>query len=180
MLKPVRRVRVRNLRLCAAAAGVAAALALTGCSDSGSDGNADDKDTAKPTTSAGASAGTGGGSGDGDGEGGGSGGDGKSASLDGSWVAMTDGKPIGLIVDGKKAALFGLEGTTCSGSVGDVKGSQAFRLTCKGDSSRTAGRVESVDATSMKVSWEGLGDETFQKSDDGKLPGGLRTPLPRP
>ncbi|MFP3988783.1 hypothetical protein U9R90_14990 [Streptomyces sp. E11-3] len=171
---------VRSLRICAVAAGVAAALVLTGCSGDG--GSSDDGGDAKPSESGVGPSETpdgSGGSGGGDGSGDGSG-DADGGSLDGSWVAMTDGKPIGLLVDGKKAALFGLQGTTCSGSVGEIKGSQTFRLVCKGDSSRTVGRVSSVGATSMKVVWEGLGDESFQKSEDGKLPGGLRTGVPQP
>jgi hypothetical protein len=55
-------------------------------------------------------------------------------------------------------------------------GMQMLTLKCAdGNSDRNMGQVKSVDATTLKVSWEGFGDDTFRKTDNGKLPSGFPT-----
>lgn len=92
----------------------------------------------------------------------------------GSWVTTSQGKSIALLISGKKVALVGEH--VCSGTAGDEMGMQMLTLKCAdGNTDRNMGQVKSVDATTLKVSWEGLGDDTFRKTDDGKLPSGFPT-----
>ncbi|MDG9717462.1 hypothetical protein [Streptomyces sp. DH24] len=149
----------------AAAAGLAGALALTACSDGGDGGGAD---KASDTPSASAPAG--------DGDGGAS--DGASASatpggLEGSWLATTDGKAVALVINGTQAGLFATGGTVCSGTAEE----QSIRLKCAdGDKDRSNGTVGTVNATKLTVTWQGtLGEETYTRSEGGKLPTGLPT-----
>ncbi|MEV6757388.1 hypothetical protein [Streptomyces sp. NPDC051214] len=165
------RTHVRNVRIGAAAAGLVAALVLTGCSSDGGDGGDEGKDKGKG--SAGSSAGADGSTPD---EGADAGaGDAGSGSEDGgsegSWVATADGNPLALVIAGKQATLLG-ENVLCSGTAaGD-----AIKLKCaKGDSKRTEGTVESVNGTSMTVSWQGAGQDQFTRTKGGKLPEGLPT-----
>ncbi|MGW1892078.1 hypothetical protein ACWCP6_17725 [Streptomyces sp. NPDC002004] len=157
----------KRARLAVAAVGLAAALALTGCSsDSGKDKGAD----------SGSSAGAGGAKSPSATPGEGAKGD----TLEGSWVATTHGKAVALVVTGKKAGLFESGGTVCSGTAGDEMGMRMIDLKCTKDGKldnggRGMGKVTSVDATTLKVSWEGFGDETYRKTKDGKLPEGLPT-----
>ncbi|MGW1025127.1 hypothetical protein ACWD4J_15735 [Streptomyces sp. NPDC002577] len=154
-----------RVRVAAAAAGVAAALVLTGCSGGGDDDGATGK---SPDTGSSASADSG------DSSGGGSGASG--GSLGGSWLATTDGKAVILVITGKQAGLFATGGTICHGTAGDQAGMQMIALKCTGGSDdRSEGMVESVSDTTLKVDWEGLGEETYQKAEGGKLPTGLPT-----
>uniref|UniRef100_UPI0006E163BC hypothetical protein n=1 Tax=Streptomyces atriruber TaxID=545121 RepID=UPI0006E163BC len=110
---------------------------------------------------------------------GGSDGDSKGGSLEGTWVATADGKPLALAVTGKTATLLG-EDVLCNGTAGDATGSQTIDLKCpKGNADRTTGRVESVNGKSMKVAWEGGGTDEFLKTEGGKLPEGLPTGPPQ-
>ncbi|MFC9128827.1 hypothetical protein ACFT4A_18540 [Streptomyces sp. NPDC057099] len=157
------------VRVAAAAAGLA--LALTACS---SDGDSGDDSASSPAPSASASADTGGESGDsGSGSGSGSGSD----TLAGSWLATTDGKAVALVITGKQAALFATGGSVCSGTAGEESGMRMIRLKCTGGSKdRTTAMVDSVNKTSLKVTWEGgLGAETYTRTEGGKLPTGLPT-----
>ncbi|MGW0907483.1 hypothetical protein [Streptomyces sp. NPDC002853] len=159
-------MHVRNVRIGAAAAGLVAALVLTGCSSDGGDGEDEGKD--KGSNSAGSSAGTDG-SPTPDEGGADSGAD--DGSSEGSWVATADGNPLALVIAGKQATLLG-ENVLCSGTAGGEK----IRLKCvKGDSDRTEGTVESVNGTSMTVSWQGAGEDQFTRTKGGKLPEGLPT-----
>ncbi|MCJ1679131.1 hypothetical protein MTF65_17655 [Streptomyces sp. APSN-46.1] len=144
---------LNNMRVCVAAAGVAAALLLTGC---GSDGATDKKPT-------GAQAGTGAA-----GSTGATGGDAKPGSLEGGWISMnTPGKGVVLTVKGPVAIVIETEtGVTCQGTATG----KDLTLQCPSGGKRTKGKVESVDATSLKVAWDGVGTDTFQKSEPGKLP----------
>ncbi|WP_409058904.1 hypothetical protein [Streptomyces sp. SYP-A7185] len=173
------RTHVRNVRIGAAAAGLVAALVLTGCSSDGGDGG----DGGKDKGSAGASAGADGSDGsdasdasDGSGkpdEGADSGADSgaEEGGSEGSWVATAGGNPLALVIAGKQATLLG-ENVLCSGTAG----ADTIRLKCaKGDSDRTEGTVESVDGTSMTVSWKGAGKDQFTRTKGGKLPEGLPT-----
>ncbi|MFG2498645.1 hypothetical protein ACGFSB_10625 [Streptomyces sp. NPDC048441] len=160
------RTHVRNVRIGAAAAGLVAALVLTGCSSDGDDGG----DGGKDKSTAGSSAGS---DGSGTPDEGGSDSDSgaKDGSSDGSWVTTADGSPLALVIAGKQATLLG-ENVLCSGTAGG----DAIQLKCvKGGSDRTEGKVESVNSTSMTVSWTGAGTDQFKKTEGGKLPEGLPT-----
>ncbi|MFI6857203.1 hypothetical protein [Streptomyces sp. NPDC050416] len=157
------------VRVAAAAAGLAGVLVLSACSG---DGGSGDDSASSPAPSATASAGTGGGSGSG------SGSDGSGAGeLAGSWLATTGGKAVALVITGKQAALFATGGSVCSGTAGEQSGMRMIRLKCTdGSKDRTTGMVDSVNGNRLKVTWEGgLGAETYQKAEGGKLPTGLPT-----
>ncbi|MFD8430303.1 hypothetical protein ACFV1R_22180 [Streptomyces coelicoflavus] len=160
------------MRAAAVAVALAGALALTACTDGGSGGGSGgggDKASAAPSASA--SAETGGS----DGSGGGS--PSADADLEGSWLATTDGQAVALMVNGGKAALFATGGTVCSGTAGEASGTRTIRLKCTaGGDDRSTGTVESVDDTSLRVTWEGgVGAETYTRSEGGSLPPGLPT-----
>ncbi|MEV6168333.1 hypothetical protein AB0L99_08940 [Streptomyces sp. NPDC051954] len=155
---------VTNVRL--AVAGVVGALVLTACGGSGSD----DDSTPDPSASASATetADTGGGTG---------GSASASDDLAGSWLATTDGQAVALVITGTQAGLFATGGTVCSGTAGEESGTQSIRLKCTdGSKDRAAGTVDSVDGTTLKVTWKnGLGEETYTKAEGGQLPSGLPT-----
>jgi hypothetical protein len=153
------------VRVAAAAVGLASALTLSACS---SDGGSGDDSESGPAPSASASASTGEGSGSGGSAGG---------ELAGSWLATTDGKAVALVITGKQAALFATGGSVCSGTAGEESGMRMIRLKCTdGSKDRAAGMVDSVNGSSLKVTWEGgLGAETYTKAEGGKLPTGLPT-----
>ncbi|MFI1359666.1 hypothetical protein ACH4TV_39730 [Streptomyces sp. NPDC020898] len=170
----VRRAVTRRAGV-ASAVGLAAALVLTGCSgDGGSDegaGGSGSSSSADPSPSP---SGSGSGSGDG---GGGSGTTAADSQLVGSWLTTSRGSAVALVIDGTKAGLFATGGTVCSGTAGKEAGMEMIRLKCSdGSDERAEGMVDSVDKTSMKVTWEsGLGTETYTKSQGGQLPSGLPT-----
>ncbi|MFE0801848.1 hypothetical protein [Streptomyces sp. NPDC058812] len=152
------------------AVGLVGALALTACTDGGDSddgGSGGDKSSAAPSASA--SAGPGGGSGGSPSA--------PAGELEGSWLATTDGQAVALMVTGDKAALFATGGTVCSGTTGEDSGTRTIRLKCTdGSDDRATGTVESVDGTSLKVTWQGgLGEEAYTKSEGGSLPPGLPT-----
>lgn len=165
------RTHVRNVRIGAAAAGLVAALVLTGCSSDGGDGGDEGKDKGSAGSSAGSDGSDGSDTPDEGGADSGAGSGGKDGSSEGSWVAAADGNPLALVIAGKQATLLG-ENVLCSGTAtGD-----AIKLKCaKGDSKRTEGKVESVNGTSMTVSWQGAGEDQFTRTKGGKLPEGLPT-----
>ncbi|MFH9435687.1 hypothetical protein [Streptomyces rochei] len=162
----------RPARAVAVAVGLVGALALTACTDGGdsddggSGGSGGDKASAAPSASA--SAGTGGATG---------GSPSAAGELEGSWLATADGQAVALMVTGDKAALFATGGTVCSGTAGDVSGTRTIRLKCTaGGDDRATGTVESVDDTTLRVTWEGgVGEETYTRSEGGSLPPGLPT-----
>lgn len=160
------RVGLRGIAVGAAAAG---ALALTGCGggDGGSSGSASSP-AASPTPTSTSTAGTGGGDG---------GSTGASEGLQGSWLATTGGKPVALVVTGKQAGLFVTGGTVCTGTAGEEAGMRMIHLSCtKDDTSRATGMVDSVNGSTLKVTWSGkLGTETYTRAEGGKLPSGLPT-----
>ncbi|MBB5128520.1 hypothetical protein [Streptomyces griseoloalbus] len=164
--------RSRRARVAAAALGLVGALALTACGGDGSDGSGDS--TAAPTPSVTATADSGGGTG-------GSGASGAPAGgLEGSWLTTAEGTAVVLMFDGEEAALFATGGTVCSGTARESGGTRSIRLKCPaGSGDRTNGTVDSVDKTSLKVTWEGaLGAETYTKAEGGTLPTGLPTAGP--
>ncbi|MFE1943877.1 hypothetical protein [Streptomyces massasporeus] len=154
------------VRVAATAAGLAGVLVLSACSSDG--GSGDDSASASPSATS--SAGTGGDSGSGSG-------DAAGGELAGSWLATTDGKAVALVITGKQAALFGTGGSVCSGTSGEESGMRMIRLKCTdGSKDRATGMVDSVNGSSLKVTWQGgLGAETYRKTEGGKLPTGLPT-----
>lgn len=176
------RTYVRSVRVGAAVAGLAAALVLAGCSSDGDGGaDADGGGGKKDRGAAGSSGaeGSGGSEGSDGSEGSGSADEGSSGgsggSLEGTWIATADGRPLALAVTGKTATLLG-EDVLCNGTAGGKAGSRTITLKCPtGNSDRTTGRVVSVDDKALKVSWEGAGQDEFLKTKGGKLPEGLPT-----
>ncbi|MFJ4079891.1 hypothetical protein ACIP2Z_13145 [Streptomyces iakyrus] len=157
------------VRVAAAAAGLAGVLVLSACSG---DGGSGDDSASSPSPSDSASAATGEGSGSGSGSDGSAGGE-----LAGSWLATTGGKAVALVITGKQAALFATGGSVCSGTAGEESGMRMIRLKCTdGSKDRATGMVDSVNKSSLKVTWEGgLGAETYTKAEGGKLPTGFPT-----
>ncbi|MFF5496387.1 hypothetical protein [Streptomyces aquilus] len=146
----------------AAALALAGALVLGACS---SDGGSDSDDaTPSASASAGGSASS-------------SGSAGASGDLVGSWLTTAKGKAVVLMVNGTEAGLFATGGTVCSGTAGEESGMRMIHLKCTdGSKDRATGMVDSVDKTTLKVTWEGgLGAETYTKAEGGKLPSGLPT-----
>ncbi|MFE3764265.1 hypothetical protein ACFXPI_21200 [Streptomyces sp. NPDC059104] len=139
-----------------AAVGATAALTLTAC---GSDsGKAADK---QPSAAASAPAATP--------PAGGAGGAAKAGTLDGGWISMQNpGKGVVLTVKGQTAFVVeAATGLTCEGT----STGSALDLKCPTGATRSKGKVDSVDATTLKVTWEGpAGTDTFQRSEPGKLP----------
>jgi hypothetical protein len=149
-------------------AALAAALVLTaGCSGDGGDSDGDTDASSGTTAAPTASADTGGGSGDGTASGDG---------LEGNWLATKDGKAVALVVTGKEAGLFSTSGSVCSGSAEEASGTRTITLKCSdGNEDRAEGTVDSVDSTTLKVTWKGFGEETYTRSEGEGLPSGLPT-----
>jgi hypothetical protein len=83
---------------------------------------------------------------------------------------------VALVITGKQAGLFATGGTVCSGTAGEESGMQMIHLTCTdGNKDRATGMVSKVDSTSMRVKWEGFGQEIYTKTEGGQLPTGLPT-----
>jgi hypothetical protein len=153
-----------------AAVALAGTLVLTAC-DSGSPDPGTSRSGA-PSASAsphsasrapGASPGSGGGTHAGD-----------APAVDGSWLTTRDGAMVVLTVEGGRAALFATDRTMCSGTAQERDGKRLVRLT--GCGKRTFGTVDSVNTTTLRVTWEGgLGTETYTRSEGGALPSGLPT-----
>ncbi|MEU8587195.1 hypothetical protein AB0C59_09375 [Streptomyces sp. NPDC048664] len=164
----------RRARTALAAAGLTTALAtaLTGCGGSAGGGS----DTPDTSASSGSSASAGD-------AGGGTGTAGsKAGKLEGSWLATSEGRYVALVITGKQAGLFSSDGTVCNGTAGDEAGMRMIHLDCRGGGGagrkRGTGMVDSVNATSMKVTWQGgggLGAETYRKAEGGQMPSGLPT-----
>ncbi|MGW0570136.1 hypothetical protein [Streptomyces tauricus] len=153
-----------HTRIAATAAGLAAALALTtGCSSDGGDGDSDGDKTpssttsAEPTPSADTSTAA-------------------ADELDGNWLTTKDGKAVALVITGKEAGLFSTSGSICSGTAADTSGMRMITLKCTdGNKDRAEGMVDSVNSTTLKVTWDGFGSETYTRSEGEGLPPGLPT-----
>ncbi|GGV70941.1 MULTISPECIES: hypothetical protein [Streptomyces] len=95
-------------------------------------------------------------------------------AVDGSWLTTRDGALVVLTVEDGRAALFATDRTVCAGTAPQRDGKRLVRLT--GCGRRTVGTVDSVNATTLRVTWEGgLGTETYTRSEGGALPSGLPT-----
>ena len=154
-----------RVRIAALAAGLVGALALTACGGGGgAHSSTDPSSTASAAPAPSSSAA-------------GSGVSGASGKLQGSWLATSGGTIVALVINGKQAGIFATGGTVCSGTAGTESGMQMIHLTCaKGSKDRTTGMVDSVDGSSMKITWSGkVGQETYTKAEGGKLPSGLPT-----
>ncbi|MFE9649020.1 hypothetical protein ACFYO0_33885 [Streptomyces sp. NPDC006365] len=157
----------RQARFASVAAGLAAALVLTGCS-SDSDGNTAGDEASSPQPSAAASSA--------DADGGSGGGAAEADGVEGSWVTSKEGKLIALMIEGAKVAMFSTGGSVCSGTARETSGEQKIALQCTdGNKDRGQGVIDSVSSSTMKVTWEGFGEETYTRSEDGKWPEGLPT-----
>ncbi|WP_437093919.1 hypothetical protein [Streptomyces sp. enrichment culture] len=155
-------------RVAATAVGLVGALALTACSgdgDSGGSGGSGPAPTPTPSATAPDGYGSTGAPED------------PASELEGSWLTTAGGTAVALMVTGEQAALFATGGTVCSGTAREDAGTHTIRLKCTdGSADRTNGTVDSVGASSLKVTWEGaLGTETYTKAEGGKLPSGLPT-----
>ncbi|MFD8979828.1 hypothetical protein [Streptomyces sp. NPDC059564] len=151
---------LNHLRLSVAAAtGIAAVLTLTGCGSDSSPAAADKKPSdgvVAPAPAASPSAG-------------GAGGAAKAGTLEGGWVSLQNpAKGVVLTVKGQTAFVVeAATGLTCEGT----SNGSALDLKCPAGATRSKGKVDSVDATTLKVTWEGpAGTDTFQRSEAGKLP----------
>ncbi|MFJ8772309.1 hypothetical protein [Streptomyces microflavus] len=135
-------------------AALAATLALTACGsdDDAGKGSGDDAgSSAKP----------------GDGQESGSATD--TASLDGTWVGLTDGKNVTVSITAGKVALVA-DQAVCQGDVKDM-GEVMLALKCTGGANdRTMGAIESNDGNKLVLSWDGGVKDTLSKADPGKLP----------
>ncbi|WP_371677227.1 hypothetical protein [Streptomyces sp. NBC_01276] len=144
-----------------AAVGATAALTLTACgSDSGK--AADKQPSAAASAPAAATTPSTGGTG-------GAGGAAKAGTLEGGWISMQNpAKGVVLTVKGQTAFVVeAATGLTCEGT----SNGSALDLKCPTGATRSKGKVDSVDATTLKVTWEGpAGTDTFQRSEPGKLP----------
>lgn len=153
-----------------AAAGLLGALALTACdSNSGTGTGAEDGTSAAPGASASAA-----GSGGTNSAGSTGGTTANRAGMNGSWLTTSGGHAVVLIVNGKQAALYSTDRTACTGATGEESGKDVIHLSrCK---ARTTGTVDSVNKTTLQVTWEGgLGKETYTRGDGATLPSGLPT-----
>ncbi|KUL60459.1 hypothetical protein [Streptomyces sp. NRRL S-1521] len=155
-------------------AGLVAVLAVAGCGGDGGGGGKKHRGSSSSGGSDGSGSSGGDGSAGGSGSGSGSGSGAKGGSVEGSWVTTADGRPLALVIHERSATLVG-ENVLCDGAAGP----RTIDLSCpKGDSGRTKGRVVSVDARTLKVSWGGAGTDEFLKTEGGKLPEGLPTGVP--
>ncbi|MEW2293682.1 hypothetical protein ABZ719_13395 [Streptomyces sp. NPDC006743] len=158
-----------------AAAGLLGALTLTACGSGGDPDSGSGASAATPSSSNSAGAASGGETVSG---GSGTGGAGAEDSpLSGSWLTTSGGKAVVLIITGRQAALFSTDRTTCTGTAAAQAGKGTIRLnSCK---QRSAGTVDSVNKTTLQVTWEGgLGKETYTRAEGGALPSGLPTASP--
>ncbi|KIF00612.1 hypothetical protein PL81_40285 [Streptomyces sp. RSD-27] len=161
-----------------AIAGIAAAVALTACgSDSGSDKAATSKDPKPAATPSIPSAPSSSGASASASSGAGAGAEAKGGSVEGGWISMANpSKPVVLTVKGKTAVVVeGASGLTCQGTTNGT----SFDLKCPAGALHAKGQVASVGAAELKVTWQEVGTETYQKSEPGKLPPGLPTALPK-
>ncbi|MGW0082032.1 hypothetical protein [Streptomyces sp. NPDC003393] len=158
-----------------AAAGLLGTLALAACdsgSGSGSESGTGHGASAPPGASASATDDDSGGT---NGTGGASGGStAEGEGLTGNWLATTDGKAVVLMVTGDEVALFSTDRTTCTGTASEESGENVIHLSdCR---ARTTGTVDSVNKTTLQVTWEGgLGKETYTRSEGATLPSGFPT-----
>ncbi|MFJ4473493.1 hypothetical protein [Streptomyces xanthochromogenes] len=155
-----------------ASVGLAAALLASGCSSGGSD-KASDKPSGRASgqTTAGGSSPTqapaGSGAASTPAQGKASGAPAGSAApgakgLDGNWVAVTQGKPVALVIKGKVASVLGEH--LCNGTASSTAGTTALRLKCAdGNTTRVKGTAR-MNGAKLEVSWDGFGKDEFSRN----------------
>ncbi|MYV90594.1 hypothetical protein [Streptomyces sp. SID1034] len=154
-----------------ASVGLAAALLASGCSSGGSD-KASDKPSGQASgqTTAGGSSPTqapaGSGTASTPAQGKASGAPAGSApgakGLDGNWVAVTQGKPVALVIKGKVASVLGEH--LCNGTASSTAGTTALRLKCAdGNTTRVKGTAR-MNGAKLEVSWDGFGKDEFSRN----------------
>ncbi|MGW1864353.1 hypothetical protein ACWCPS_02175 [Streptomyces mauvecolor] len=85
-----------------------------------------------------------------------------SGGIDGDWVAVTQGKPVALVVKGKNASVLGEH--LCSGTANSAAGSATLLLTCPdGNTARTKGTAK-LNGSTLEVSWDGGGKDEFTRN----------------
>ncbi|MFE3527161.1 hypothetical protein ACFXOD_37480 [Streptomyces sp. NPDC059161] len=148
-----------------ASVGLAAVLLASGCGSGGSDKSPDTtsgKASAGAASSAPAKAPTESGGGGGTSASPSTGAPGKAAGIDGDWVAVTQGKPVALVVKGKNASVLGEH--LCNGTVSSAAGQTALHLTCPdGNTTRTRGTAR-LNGIKLEVSWAGFGKDEFTRN----------------
>ncbi|MEU9101406.1 hypothetical protein [Streptomyces sp. NPDC048361] len=83
-------------------------------------------------------------------------------ALDGNWVAVTQNKPVALVIKGRNAAVLGEH--QCSGTTSSAAGTATLHLTCKdGNTSRTRGTAR-LNGAKLEVSWTGFGKDEFTRN----------------
>ncbi|MFD9637118.1 hypothetical protein [Streptomyces violascens] len=83
-------------------------------------------------------------------------------SIDGDWVAVTQGKPVALVVKGKNASVLGEH--LCSGTANSAAGSATLLLKCPdGNTTRTKGTAK-LNGSTLEVSWDGGGKDEFTRN----------------
>ncbi|MEU2949503.1 hypothetical protein AB0M94_04320 [Streptomyces xanthochromogenes] len=154
-----------------ASVGLTAALLASGCSSGGSD-KASDKPSGQASgqTTAGGSSPTqapaGSGAASTPAQGKASGAPAGSApgakGLDGNWVAVTQGKPVALVIKGKVASVLGEH--LCNGTASSTAGTTALRLKCAdGNTTRVKGTAR-MNGAKLEVSWDGFGKDEFSRN----------------
>lgn len=155
-----------------ASVGLAVSLVLAGCSSGGSD-RAADKPSGTASTPASGTASTGSGSSAGTpaapgastpahGKGGGAASGSTGGGIDGEWVAVTQGKPVALVIKGKTASVLGEH--LCSGTANSAAGTATLRLTCPDkNTTRTKGTAK-LNGAKLEVSWDGFGKDEFSRN----------------
>ncbi|MEV7426089.1 MULTISPECIES: hypothetical protein [unclassified Streptomyces] len=158
-------MRNQLVRTGSATAGLAVALTLVlaGCGGGGDSGDKDKGGSAPSATASGDA---------------GSGSDSDTASVDGTWAAVTDGKPVAMSVTSGKVTL-AAESHLCEGEVADMGGEPMFSLTCAdGNKDRAMGTIESNDGKTLVVSWDGGKKDSFTNGGAGGLPTALPSDFP--
>ncbi|WP_328314427.1 hypothetical protein OG432_31940 [Streptomyces sp. NBC_00442] len=83
-------------------------------------------------------------------------------ALDGNWVAVTQNKPVALVITGKSATVLGEH--QCSGTTSGAAGTATLHLTCQdGNTSRTRGTAR-LNGSKLEVSWAGFGKDEFTRN----------------
>ncbi|MFI6052037.1 hypothetical protein ACIBCO_18340 [Streptomyces violascens] len=82
--------------------------------------------------------------------------------IDGDWVAVTQGKPVALVVKGKNASVLGEH--LCSGTANSAAGRATLLLKCPdGNTTRTKGTAK-LNGSTLEVSWDGGGKDEFTRN----------------
>lgn len=87
--------------------------------------------------------------------------------IDGDWVAVTQGKPVALVIKGKNASVLGEH--LCSGTANSAAGTATLLLKCPdGNTARTKGTAK-LNGSTLEVSWAGSGtkDEFTRNKTSG-------------